>query len=76
MDALLAKLGSQALNYAIRSGIALTSSFAIQQCSRLLETVDDKGIRSELKPLQKQLDGKIKVWRLSYPIAPTRCAPD
>ena len=76
MDALLAKLGSQALNYAIRSGIALTSSFAIQQCSRLLETVDDKGIRSELKPLQKQLDSKIKVWRLSYPIPPTHCAPD
>lgn len=61
MDALLAKLGVQAVNYAIRSGIALTSTFAIQQCSRLMKTVDDKGIYMDLKALQKLLDSKIKV---------------
>ena len=61
MDALLASLGVQAMNYAIRSGIALTSSYAIQQCSRLLKTVDDRGVHSELKALQKLLDSKIKV---------------
>lgn len=61
MDALLARLGVQAVNYAIRSGIAITSTYAVQQCSRLLKTVDDKGLRSELKDLQKLLNSKIKV---------------
>lgn len=61
MDALLGRLGSHAVNYAIRSGIALTSSYAIGQCSRLLKTVDDRGVRAELKLLQDQLDGKIKI---------------
>ena len=63
MDALLAKLGVQAVNYAIRSGIALTSTFAIQQCTRLMRTVDDKGIYLDLKTLQTLLDSKIKVSR-------------
>jgi hypothetical protein len=61
MDALLARLGVQAMNYAIRSGIALTSTYAISQCARLLKTVDDKRFRSELKTLQKLLNSKIKV---------------
>ncbi|KAF9875957.1 putative SNF2 family domain-containing protein [Colletotrichum karsti] len=61
MDALLAKLGAQAMNMAIRSGIALTSTYAFSQCSRLMKTVDDKAVRSELKKLQKILDSKIKV---------------
>lgn len=61
MDALLAKLGSHAVNYAIRSGIAITSTYAVNQCSRLLKTVDDKGVYTELKKLQKLLDSKIKV---------------
>lgn len=61
MDALLARLGVQAVNYAIRSGIAITSTYAVQQCSRLLKTVDDKGLHTELKTLQKLLNSKIKV---------------
>jgi hypothetical protein len=61
MDALLARLGYQAVNYAMRCGIALTSTFAVQQCSRLLKTVDDKALGKELKALQKVLDSKIKV---------------
>lgn len=61
MDALLGRLGAHAVNYAIRSGIALTSSYAIGQCSRLLKTVDDQGVRAELKLLQDQLNGKIKI---------------
>ncbi|KAI8151432.1 hypothetical protein K4K49_010664 [Colletotrichum sp. SAR 10_70] len=61
MDALLAKLGAQAMNMAIRSGIALTSTYAFSQCSRLMKTVDDRAVRSELKKLQKTLDTKIKV---------------
>ncbi|PSS03488.1 RanGTP-binding protein [Coniella lustricola] len=61
MDALLARLGSHAVNYAIRSGIALTSTYAIGQCSRLLKTVDDRGVRNELRLLQDQLNTKIKI---------------
>lgn len=61
MDALLGRLGAQAVNYAIRSGIALTSSYAVGQCSRLLKTVDDRSVRAELKSLQDQLNGKVKI---------------
>ncbi|QYS95945.1 hypothetical protein H0G86_003211 [Trichoderma simmonsii] len=61
MDEFLAAVGVQAMRYAIRSGIALTSSYAINQCSRLLKTVDDKSLHSELRILQKHLDNKIKV---------------
>ncbi|KAK4072764.1 uncharacterized protein Triagg1_5809 [Trichoderma aggressivum f. europaeum] len=61
MDEFLAAVGVQAMRYAIRSGIALTSSYAINQCSRLLIAVDDKGLHSELRILQKHLDSKIKV---------------
>lgn len=46
---------------AVRSGLALTSSYAIGQCSRLLKTVDDRATRSELKALQTKLDSKIKI---------------
>ncbi|KAK5995046.1 Ran-specific GTPase-activating 30-like protein [Cladobotryum mycophilum] len=61
MDEFLTAVGVQAMRYAIRSGIALTSSYAIGQCSRLLKSVDDKGLYSELRSLQTLLDGKIKV---------------
>ncbi len=61
MDEFLAAVGVQAMRYAIRSGIALTSSYAINQCSRLLKAVDDKDLHSELRILQKHLDSKIKV---------------
>ncbi|EHK23672.1 uncharacterized protein TRIVIDRAFT_148896 [Trichoderma virens Gv29-8] len=61
MDDFLAAVGVQAMRYAIRSGIALTSSYAIGQCSRLLKAVDDKHLHSELRTLQKHLDSKIKV---------------
>ncbi|OLN95967.1 Ran-specific GTPase-activating protein 30 [Colletotrichum chlorophyti] len=61
MDALLARLGAQAMNMAIRSGIALTSTYAFSQCSRLMKTVDDRAVRSELKKLQRILECKIKI---------------
>ena len=69
MDALLTRLGVQAVNFAIRSGLAVTSSFAISQCSRLLNSVDDKRLFSELESLQKLLDAKIRVSRVSCPPA-------
>lgn len=37
MDILLSKVTQQAMNYAIRSGITLTASYAIRQSSRLLK---------------------------------------
>jgi hypothetical protein len=61
MDALLQTLGVQTFNFAVRSGIALTSRYAVQQCSRLLKSINDKAVRAELRALQKLLDSKIKV---------------
>ncbi|KAF7559085.1 hypothetical protein G7046_g5081 [Stylonectria norvegica] len=61
MDEFLATVGIQAMRYAIRSGIAVTSSYALGQCSRLLKAVEDKNIFSELKAARKLLDNKIKI---------------
>lgn len=62
MDEFLATVGVQAMRFAIRSSIALTSSYALDQCARLLKkTVDDKNLYLELRALQKLLDSKIKV---------------
>ncbi|POR38295.1 Ran-specific GTPase-activating protein 30 [Tolypocladium paradoxum] len=64
MDEFLATVGLQALRYCIRSSIALTSSYALDQCGRLLKSVksvDDKTLYLELRTLQKLLDNKIKV---------------
>ena len=49
------------MSYAIRSGIALTSTYALKQCSRLLKTVDGHD-KSELAAMQLRLDSKIKVY--------------
>ncbi|KAH6894325.1 RanGTP-binding protein-domain-containing protein [Thelonectria olida] len=61
MDEFLAVIGVQAMKYAVRSGIALTSNYALGQCSRLLNTVEDKKLHSQLKALRKLLDNKIKI---------------
>ncbi|CAG9999137.1 unnamed protein product [Clonostachys byssicola] len=63
MDEFLATLGAQAMRYAIRSGIGLTSSYALSQCSRLLRTapVQDHDVTAQLRTLEKLLDSKIKV---------------
>ncbi|XP_044719099.1 ranGTP-binding protein [Hirsutella rhossiliensis] len=61
MDEFLATVGVQAMRYAIRSGVALTSTYALGQCSRLLKSVDDKKLYAELKTLQTLLDSKMKV---------------
>ncbi|KAI0477318.1 Ran-binding-domain-containing protein [Xylariaceae sp. FL0804] len=61
MDAFLARLSYHATSYAIRSCLALTSSYAIRQSSRLLKTVDDGPLRSELDQLQRRLSRKIEL---------------
>ncbi|KAH0041827.1 Ran-binding-domain-containing protein, partial [Aureobasidium melanogenum] len=61
MDILLAKVTQQAMNYAIRSGIAITSTYAIRQCSRLVKTAPRGGKREELLNLQIRLESKIRI---------------
>ncbi|PLN81798.1 RanGTP-binding protein [Aspergillus taichungensis] len=61
MDAFLARLTQQAMNYAIRSGIAITANYAIGQSSRLLKNVENQEEREELLSLQQRLESKIQV---------------
>ncbi|PYH91952.1 RanGTP-binding protein [Aspergillus ellipticus CBS 707.79] len=61
MDAFLGRLTQQAMNYAIRSGIAITAKYALSQSSRLLKNVDDCEERHELLTLQHRLESKIQV---------------
>ncbi|KAF1981529.1 Ran-binding-domain-containing protein [Aulographum hederae CBS 113979] len=60
MDILLGKVTQQAMNYAIRSGITITSGYAIKQCSRLLKTVKGNE-RDEIRTLQMRLESKIRI---------------
>ncbi|EKV16203.1 RanGTP-binding protein [Penicillium digitatum PHI26] len=48
------------MNYAIRSGIAITASYAMRQSSRLLRNVKSED-RDELISLQQRLESKIQV---------------
>jgi hypothetical protein len=48
------------MNYAIRSGIAITSGYAIKQCSRLIKTVDGHE-RDQIVALQLRLESKIRI---------------
>jgi hypothetical protein len=48
------------MSYAIRSGIAITSHYALKQCGRLMKTVDGQE-KQELATLQLRLDSKIKI---------------
>ena len=72
MAQFLALIGVQAMKYAIRSGIALTSTYALKQCSTLLKTVEDKRLHAEIGDLQRLLEDKIKVCAipLRLPLVP------
>ncbi|KAH9885477.1 Ran-binding-domain-containing protein [Xylariomycetidae sp. FL2044] len=61
MDAFISKLSSHAASYAIRSCIALTSTYVIQQSSRLLKSVEHDPLRGELSHLQRRLARKIEL---------------
>ncbi|KAK4991729.1 Ran-specific GTPase-activating protein 30 [Elasticomyces elasticus] len=61
MDILLGKVTQQAMNYAIRSGITITSGYAIRQCARLLKTTPRGSGREELASLQIRLESKIRI---------------
>ncbi|KAF2713815.1 Ran-binding-domain-containing protein [Pleomassaria siparia CBS 279.74] len=60
MEALLGKVTQQAMNYAIRTGVTITSGYALRQCGRLLKTVDGHE-KEELASLQLRLEGKIRI---------------
>ncbi|KAJ5093833.1 hypothetical protein N7456_009694 [Penicillium angulare] len=60
MDVFLTRLTQQAMNYAIRSGIAITATYAMRQSSRLLKSVNSED-RAELLTLQQRLESKIQV---------------
>ena len=61
MDILLNKVTQQAMNYAIRSGITITSGYAIRHCSRLLKSTPKTTEREELLRLQSRLEAKIRI---------------
>ncbi|ODH40908.1 hypothetical protein ACO22_01507 [Paracoccidioides brasiliensis] len=56
----LANVTQQAMNYAIRSGIAITAGYAIRQSSKLLKNVSVSQ-RAELQVLQDRLQSKIRI---------------
>lgn len=58
MDALLGQVTRQAMNYAIRSGVTLTASYAIKQSSKLLQNAPKSDVRDELEEL-KQVSNRL-----------------
>ncbi|KAK2875118.1 hypothetical protein FQN49_001763 [Arthroderma sp. PD_2] len=60
MDLLLSKITQQAMNYAIRSGITITATYAIRQSAKLLKKVDGTD-REELRTLRDRLQSKIQI---------------
>jgi hypothetical protein len=61
MDILMSKVTQQAMNYAIRSGVAVTASYAIKQSSRLLMHAPRNEDHDELNELQQRLQNKIRI---------------
>jgi len=61
MDVLLGRVTSQAVNYAIRSGVTITATYAIKQCGRLLKEAPRSKDREELMQLQLRLESKIRI---------------
>lgn len=61
MDILLGKVTQQAMNYAIRSGVTITTGYALKQCGRLLKEAPRSKDREELARLQRRLEGKIRI---------------
>ncbi|KAL8690877.1 MAG: hypothetical protein Q9218_003770 [Villophora microphyllina] len=65
MDIFLGKVTQQAMNYAIRSGVTITASYAIKQSARLLKLMSciktvEGNQKEELQDLQERLDSKIR----------------
>ncbi|OAP58232.1 hypothetical protein AYL99_07322 [Fonsecaea erecta] len=61
MDIFLGKVTQQAMNYAIRSGVTITASYAIRQSAKLLNNTPKSNVRDELYALQQRLQHKIRI---------------
>ena len=61
MDVFLARVTGQAMNFAIRSGISITTTYAVKQCGRLLKETPRSQQRDELMQLQLRLESKIRI---------------
>ncbi|KAM0723996.1 hypothetical protein Q7P37_000987 [Cladosporium fusiforme] len=61
MDLLLSKVTQHAMNYAIRSGITITTGYALKQCGRLIKEAPRGKEREALARLQVRLEGKIRI---------------
>ena len=61
MDLLLHKVTHAAVQYAIRSGITITSAYCIKECGRLLKHAPKTRERLELQQLQSRLEQKIRM---------------
>lgn len=57
MDILLGKVTQQAMNYAIRSGVTLTASYAIKQSTNLLRSAPKGNVKDELFEMQQVSKG-------------------
>ena len=57
----MSKVTQQAMNYAIRSGVAVTASYAIKQSTRLLMHAPKNDDREELVEVQQRLQNKIRI---------------
>ncbi|KAA8915071.1 RanGTP-binding protein-domain-containing protein [Sphaerosporella brunnea] len=60
MEVFLNKVSQQAVTFAIRSGIIVTSQFAIRQCGRYISSIKGKD-RKEIQRLQARLETKIRI---------------
>lgn len=61
MDVLLSRMTQQAMNYAIRSGVTIATTYTIKQCGRLLKETPKGKEREEIAQLQLRLESKIRV---------------
>lgn len=61
METLLSRLTSQALNYAIRSTLTLTTTYALRHCTRLLQSIPPSPLRSDLRTLHARLEAQISI---------------
>jgi len=53
MEFLLGKVTQQAMNYAIKSGVTLTASYAIKQSTKLLQNAPVSNVTKEFAELQQ-----------------------
>ncbi|KAK4635783.1 Ran-specific GTPase-activating protein 30 [Fulvia fulva] len=61
MDLILQRMTQQAMQYALRSGISITTGYAIKECARLYKQAPKSRDREELMLLQQRLESKIRV---------------